>query len=51
MGSYRRDVQDSGDIESPIIQPGTSTDKTRTTIVDRLVPLLTKHKSLVAALA
>ncbi|THZ24380.1 DNA polymerase beta-like protein [Aureobasidium pullulans] len=51
MGSYRRGAQDSGDIDLLITKPGASIDEIRTTVMDRLVPLLTKHKFLVAALA
>ncbi|KAI5209766.1 hypothetical protein AUEXF2481DRAFT_5907 [Aureobasidium subglaciale EXF-2481] len=51
MGSYRRGAQDSGDIDLLITKPGVPIENIRTTIMDRLVPLLTKHKFLVAALA
>ncbi|KAI4729256.1 DNA polymerase beta-like protein [Aureobasidium sp. EXF-10728] len=51
MGSYRRGAKDSGDIDLLITRPGAPIDKIRTTVMDRLVPLLTKQKFLVAALA
>jgi DNA polymerase IV len=51
MGSYRRGAQDSGDIDLLITKPGASIDEIRTTVMDRLVPLLTKQGFLVAALA
>ncbi|KAI5275783.1 DNA polymerase beta-like protein [Aureobasidium subglaciale] len=51
MGSYRRGAQDSGDIDLLITKPGVSIENIRTTVIDRLVPLLTKYKFLVAALA
>ncbi|KAG9666001.1 DNA polymerase beta-like protein, partial [Aureobasidium melanogenum] len=51
MGSYRRGAKDSGDIDLLITKPGASIDEIRETVMDRLVPLLTKQKFLVAALA
>jgi DNA polymerase IV len=51
MGSYRRGAQTSGDIDLLITKPGASIDEIRTTVMDRLVPLLTKQGFLVAALA
>ncbi|KAG9764438.1 DNA polymerase beta-like protein, partial [Aureobasidium melanogenum] len=51
MGSYRRGAKDSGDIDLLITKPGASIDEIRETVMDRLVPFLTKQKFLVAALA
>jgi DNA polymerase IV len=51
MGSYRRGAQNSGDIDLLITKPGASIDEIRTTVMDRLVPLLTQQGFLVAALA
>ncbi|KAI5207423.1 DNA polymerase beta-like protein [Aureobasidium subglaciale] len=51
MGSYRRGAQDSGDIDLLITKPGVPIENIRTIVMDRLVPLLTKHKFLAAALA
>jgi DNA polymerase IV len=51
MGSYRRGAQNSGDIDLLITKAGASIDSIRTTVMDRLVPLLTQQGFLVAALA
>lgn len=51
MGSYRRGAQNSGDIDLLITKPGASIHEIRTTVMDRLVPLLTQQGFLVAALA